>query len=152
MLHNKTTQTAIAAMSRLSEVYSQPEVKLSSRDIAESRNLPAPIVAKILTELSRAGWVTGAPGPNGGYRLAVDPSTVSLFDISSLFERESDVACPFGPGWCGNGEPCPLHHDLSKMRQQEQTYCENTTFAIFQTAADRKNVAANPRPRKKTRR
>jgi Rrf2 family protein len=131
MLHNRTTQTAIAAMSRLAELYDQ-SATASSKDIAESRGLPVPVVAKILTELSRAGWVTGAPGPRGGYRLAFPPQEITLYDIVDLFERETHVACAFGPSWCGTGDPCPLHESLTNFRQKELEYCQKTTLAIFQ--------------------
>jgi len=119
-------------MSRLAELYGGPSAVASSRDIAESRNLPVPIVAKILTELSRAGLVTGSPGPNGGYRLAFEPAEISLQDIVSLFERESEVACAFGPGWCGTQAPCPLHDELTRLRAVEQEFCQSTTLAVFQ--------------------
>lgn len=132
MLHQKTTQNAIAAMSRLAELYEQPDQLCSSRDIAESRNLPVPIVAKILTELSRGGLITGSPGPGGGYRLARPPGDISLRDVVDLFEREPETACPYGPGWCGTGEPCPLHNSMMAMQHIIDEYLAHTTFASFQ--------------------
>jgi Rrf2 family protein len=132
MLHQKTSQNAISAMSRLAELYDQDQ-PASSADIARARNLAQPLVAKILTGLARAGLVVGSPGPGGGYRFAKSPREVSLFDVVSIFEREPGTACPFGPGWCGNGEPCPLHHSLTAMNQIETDYLKNTTFAVFCT-------------------
>lgn len=134
MLHQKTTQNGVSAMSRLAELY-ESEVLASSRDIAEARNLAQPLVAKILTTLSRAGLVAGSPGPGGGYRLAKSPKEISLFDVVTLFEREAKTACPFGPGWCpdagGKGEPCPLHQSMVAMNQIEMDYLRNTTFDVF---------------------
>lgn len=129
--HQKTTQNAISAMSRLAELYSDPNCVVSSREIAESRELPVPIVAKILTDLSRGGLVTGAPGPGGGYRLAKPPSEISLRDVVELFERASGSACPYGPRWCGNQAPCPLHNSLMAMQQIYQDYLRNTSFSVF---------------------
>ncbi len=133
MIQQKTTRNAIAAMSRLAELYSCESTNLvSSREIAESRNLPVPLVGKILTELSRGGLVSGSPGPGGGYRLARPPSEISLKDVVLLFERESDEPCPFGPGWCGKKEPCPLHDSLSAMMVEFDEYLIQTTFAEFE--------------------
>jgi Rrf2 family iron-sulfur cluster assembly transcriptional regulator len=132
MIHQKTTQNAISAMSRLAELYADSAYLASSREIAESRNLPVPLVAKILTVLSRGALVTGSPGPGGGYRLSKSPSAISLKDVIILFEREGETACPFGPGWCGTKQPCPLHDSITAIDQIFQDYLKNTTFAAFE--------------------
>lgn len=137
----KTTQNAIAAMSRLAELYADPNEVASSRQIAESRNLPVPVVAKILTELSRGGLVTAAPGPGGGYRLAKSPVEISLKDVVDLFEKENVTACPYGPNWCGKEAPCPLHHSLTALLQIHNDYLRNTNFSVFaQTTIASSNV------------
>lgn len=117
-------------MSRLAELYPNDQ-PASSADIAKARNLAQPLVAKVLTTLARAGLITGSPGPGGGYRFAKNPKETSLLDVASLFERDSDTACPFGPGWCGNNEPCPLHQSLLAMKHIETDYLKNTTFDVF---------------------
>lgn len=142
MYQQKMTQNAIAAMSRLAELYSTTSNLASSKDIAESRNLSVPLVAKILTELSRGGLVTGSPGPGGGYRLARPPSEITLHDVARLFERESTTACPYGPGWCGIQEPCPLHDSFLKMKQISDEFAESTTFAVFQNTSRKKKGAS----------
>jgi len=131
--YGKTAQTAIAAVSRLAEVFAiDKRVKLNSADIAEVRHLPQPIVAKVLTILSQSGIVNGSPGPGGGYWLARSPDTVSLYDVVSQFERmEDNVSCPFGPEYCGTGPQCPLHHDLLKIREQMIAFLKTSTFARF---------------------
>ena len=133
-------------MSRLAELYADNE-QASSRDIARSRNLAQPLVAKILTTLARAELIVGSPGPGGGYRLAREPREISLYDVVSLFERESDTGCPFGPGWCtesgGDGEPCPLHNSLVAMKQLEVDYLERTNFEVFSSNPKSKRRPAN---------
>jgi Rrf2 family iron-sulfur cluster assembly transcriptional regulator len=133
MIHQKTTQNAIAAMSRLAELYGDGAARLaSSKEIAESRNLPVPLVGKILTGLSRGGLVIGSPGPGGGYQLAKPPSKISLKDVVVLFEREVGEPCPYGPGWCGNEEPCPLHDSFATLKKNFDDYLVKTTFAAFE--------------------
>jgi len=145
MLYQKTTQNAVAAVSRLAELYHDPNQRASSRDIAESRNLPAPIVAKILTELSRGGIIEGSPGPGGGYRLARPPAEVSLQDVANLFERDTNTACPYGPGWCGVEEPCPLHQSMVAMRHKIDEFLEGTSFAMFESSKKRDTKRARSR-------
>ncbi len=134
MLYHKATQNAIAAVSRLAELFHDPDQRLSSRDIAASRDLPVPIVAKILTDLAHAGLIVGAPGPRGGYRLARPPAEISLADVASLFERDARPTCPYGPNWCGTGTPCPLHESMVSMRRQIDEYLANTNFSVFESS------------------
>ena len=131
--YGKTAQTAIAAVSRLAEVYDADRpVKLNSAQIAERRRLPQPVVAKLLTGLSQAGIVHGSPGPGGGYWLAQPPADVSLYDVVSVFEKlEDNVSCPFGPDYCGHGPHCPMHFDMLRIREQLLAFLKTTTFARF---------------------
>jgi Rrf2 family iron-sulfur cluster assembly transcriptional regulator len=132
-LYGKTTQTAIAAMSRLAQVYDpEGQVRLSSSDIAQSRNLPQPVVAKVLTILSQAGLIVGSPGPGGGYALARSPESITLYEVASLFERMGDqVYCPFGPEWCGKKSPCPLHEQLVVLLAENEAFLRRNTFGQF---------------------
>lgn len=119
-------------MSALAERYDGGKTVLSSLDIAKDRNLPQPLVAKLLTTLSTGGLVDGTRGPGGGYWLAKSPSRISLADIVELFEKENEgIMCPFGPGWCGKGEPCPLHNELAAMDTQWGNFMRKTTLAVF---------------------
>lgn len=129
--YGKTAQNAIAAMSSLAEVYSSGD-RLSSLDISRQRHLSKPLVAKLLVVLSQAGLVRGAPGPGGGYSLAKHPSRISLLSIVALFEKESDrLMCPFGPHWCGKGDPCPLHDELAALDDQLYQFLARTKLDAF---------------------
>jgi Rrf2 family transcriptional regulator, iron-sulfur cluster assembly transcription factor len=133
--YGKTAEYAVAAVSLLAQVYHEKK-KLSSQEIAESRELPKPVVAKVLTILSQAGIVTGSPGPGGGYSLAKPPESIKLMDIAECFDRkESTLSCPFGPNHCGRGNPCPLHHQLAAIRDRLTQFLQNNTLAVFTTAA-----------------
>lgn len=131
--YGKTSQNAISAISYLAQHYKGESSKLvSSLDIAEDRELPKPLVAKLLTVLSQTGIVKGAPGPRGGYRLAKDPAEISLKSVIDVFEKNSDcLQCPYGPKYCGKNDPCPLHDKLEGMAKMFTHFIENTTFAEF---------------------
>ncbi len=55
-MYGKATQNAIAAMSRLAEVYDGGKTRISAADIAASRDLQKPFVSKLLSTLSNAGY------------------------------------------------------------------------------------------------
>jgi len=129
--YGKMSGCAVAAMSALAECHPDG-VQLSSHQIAVARNLSQPLVAKVLTVLSQAGLVQGTRGPGGGYRLARPPGEITLFEVVDLFEGHRDPsACPFGPGWCGVGDPCPLHHVLVEMSESAASRLKKANFGSF---------------------
>ncbi|GDX12081.1 hypothetical protein LBMAG57_38530 [Verrucomicrobiota bacterium] len=134
-MYGKQTETAIAALSRLAEVWDEGRTRLSAAEIADQRGLPRAMVAKILSTLSQASLVDGSPGPGGGYALARAPHLIRLREPHELFERE-DVStnCPFGGGVCGVGDPCAMHDRLKSMQGAIRKLLEETTFEIFRKA------------------
>jgi Rrf2 family protein len=135
--YGKVAQAAICATSLLAEHFDAKAPKrFSSGEIAQARKLSQALVAKVLTILSQAGIVTGAPGPRGGYTLARAPAEITLLDVVAPFERqESSVACPYGEGWCGTGPQCPLHNQLLKFRTDVANFLSSTTLHSFRVAA-----------------
>ena len=128
-IYGKTAANAIAVVSYLA---ADPSRRSGSGEIAKSRGISRALTAKLLTQLAAAGLVRGQPGPGGGYTLALPASKIRLFDVVSLFEQTATSSvCPFGHGWCGNGEPCPLHDSISMMIDANRSFMEKTTLAAF---------------------
>ena len=128
-LYGKTAANAIAVMSYLAE---RPSELVGSSEIAAARKNSHALTAKLLTQLSSAGFVKGQPGPGGGYLLAKDASEITLLNIVALFEQtEGPSLCPFGQGWCGYGDPCPLHESLLSMEVRSRTFLETTQLSVF---------------------
>ena len=142
---SKFTQQAVAAVSRLAEVHKDGDAWLSAADIAESRNLRKPASAKVLSVLAQEGLVVGFPGPGGGYRLSRPPAQISLWDVVQLFDREPTMSCPYGPGWCGNGDPCPLHDSLVELHSTVEAYLRAKTFDVF-ASGSRPGTAPSKKP------
>ena len=135
--YGKTASNAISAMSYLAEHYGNEHVKASSAAIATDREISKPLVAKVLTILSQASLVAGSPGPGGGYFLAKHPSEISLIEIVRLFEKVDSVSrCPFGPNWCGNKEPCPIHDQLVALNDTGTKFLFETSLEVFMKSRD----------------
>lgn len=129
---SRSTQIAISAMGYMAEVHADPTRKLSLTEIAESRELQAPFLGKILVALSRSGLVEGWRGPGGGYRLGREPSKIQLKEIADLFEREDTLyVCPYGKNYCGRGATCPLHDQIDFLNETIDQFLETTTLAAF---------------------
>ncbi len=133
-MYSKQTETAIAALSRLAEGYDGGKTQLSVTEIANSRGLQRPFLAKILTTLSQANLVVGTPGPGGGFTLTKPPREISLIEVYRLFEHQQIThACPYGGGICGSGTPCALHDQLLDVQQSVDRLLLETTLEGFQT-------------------
>lgn len=130
--YGKLARQAVSAMSYLAERHGCDMPLISSAEVARARNIPPALAAKLLSEAAAAGLVRGVTGPGGGYRLSRPPEEIRLADIVRIFERDqTEHPCPFGPGWCGNGKPCPLHEDFVRLDMEGKRFLEETTLAVF---------------------
>ena len=59
---------------------------LKGEQLARSENIPAKFLENILGELRRAGMVSSQRGADGGYRLARQPSDISVADVIRALE------------------------------------------------------------------
>lgn len=129
--YGKMSGCAIAAMSAVAEHHPSGKA-LTSSDIARLRNLSQPLVAKVMTALTLAGYIIGTRGPGGGYRLAKNPDTIRIYDIVSVFEGvEGELECPFGPGYCGHHPPCPMHETLAALQNSYIQELKNCHLGLF---------------------
>ena len=130
--YGRLAQQAVSAMSYLAEKYAPDGPSISSTEVGLARKIPKALAAKLLSEAATAGLCKGVTGPGGGYRLKCPPEEIRLVEIVRLFERElEEFPCPFGPGWCGNGNPCPLHDDFLRLEESGRRFLEETTLAVF---------------------
>ena len=128
----KTAQNAISAISYLAECYRDKVGPVSSQAVADARGLSKPLAAKILTTLSQSGIVRGSTGPGGGYQLGMPPAEIKLLDVVTHFELQNKaVMCPFGEGWCGNFDPCPLHDEIMALGEDLERFLVENNFGGF---------------------
>lgn len=116
----------------MSYLAADPSKRCGSAEIAKARKISRALTAKLLTQLAAAGLVSGQPGPGGGYTLAKPAGKIRLIDIIQLFEQtETPTLCPFGSGWCGRGDPCPLHDSIAEMVESNRKFMETSHLGVF---------------------
>lgn len=71
---------ALSALIELATVYASG-YPLQSREIARRQNIPDRYLEQVLATLKRGGLVRSQRGVNGGYLLALEPSSVSVLDV-----------------------------------------------------------------------
>ncbi len=79
------------------------------KDIASRQDLSQKYLEQIVTALSRAGFVKGIRGPQGGYRLALEPRECTVADILKVVEGNlAPVEClEETPNQCDRCGMCP---------------------------------------------
>ena len=100
----------------LTVLAARPGDVLSAPDLAEHAGLEAPTVAKLLKPLAQAGLVEGFRGANGGYRLARDPSAISLVEIVEAMEGPLGMTeCSLHDGHCGIEQSCGVRANWRRI-------------------------------------
>ncbi len=64
----------------------EPQRHIPAAEIAERYGESAHHLAKVLSELARAGIVESVRGVGGGYRFVANPRRLTLLDVIRLFE------------------------------------------------------------------
>jgi len=106
---SQTTEYALRAMVWLA--YTGSELTPTSL-LAERTSVPFNYLAKVLQSLARAGLITGRRGVGGGYRLARDPSEISMLEVINAISPVKPIdSCPLGIESHGTSL-CALHRRL----------------------------------------
>jgi Rrf2 family protein len=83
---------------------------VSARLIAERARIPKRFVAHVMSDLGRAGLVTGSTGRRGGYRLAAPSAEIDLLTIVDAVEdRGLPPRCVLRGGICDASGRCAVH-------------------------------------------
>lgn len=83
------------------------------REIADTYNIPFPVLAKVMQQLARHNFVEPIKGAQGGYRLKVDPVEIDLWQFLEQMEGRSAIVGCFVDDDCNQLTTCmirsPLH-------------------------------------------
>ena len=85
-LSAKTEYACIAVLELACQYAGQKPVRI--RSIAQRHGIPARFLVQILLQLKAAGLVQSTRGAAGGYRLARDPTQVTLRDVTQILDGQ----------------------------------------------------------------
>jgi Rrf2 family protein len=104
-----TSQYALRALCHLARHSGEA---ILGRDLAQSVEIPANYLSKVLLTLRNAGLVDTTRGLGGGYRLGRPANAIHLIDVVELFEEVSRTrpSCFLGRRRpCSETKPCAAH-------------------------------------------
>jgi len=136
-----TSDYALRAILVLARHYGQRPLRAD--EIADATAAPRNYLAKTLNALAKAGLVTSARGPAGGFALAVAPEELTLARVTDCFdEPRPQTRCMLGTAPCDLAHPCTAHHRWTAIRQAQRAPLATTTAADL--LADRAPAVASP--------
>ncbi|WP_366935566.1 Rrf2 family transcriptional regulator [Chitinophaga sp.] len=130
-IFSKTCEYAMRAVFYVAQ-RSHEGYKVGIKEIAEQINSPEPFLAKILQRLSKEGLIQSVKGPNGGFYFDAASLNRPLADIVTAVDGNAIfTGCGLGLTYCSEANPCPLHEEFKKVRNQITYMLNNTTIGKF---------------------
>jgi Rrf2 family protein len=118
--------------------------RASTQEIAERQNIPAPFLAKIISQLSLSGLVNTHRGAGGGVMLARPPAEISLLQVIEALDGPVRLnRCAVDPGMCPRDETCPVHQVWTRAQESLVTTLHDTTFDLLAGDAARQGRPAS---------
>ncbi|WP_033564484.1 RrF2 family transcriptional regulator [Sphingobacterium sp. SYP-B4668] len=128
---SKTCEYAIRAVFYIAQS-SHEGRKVGIREIAEKVKSPEPFLGKILQNLSKEGLIQSSKGPNGGFFIDPEGLKKPIADIVMAVDGEQIfIGCGMGLDYCSEKNPCPLHNDFKKVRNQLSIMLKKTSIGQF---------------------
>jgi len=107
---------------------------VSSHVISKNQGIPEVFLQKTVQQLARAGLVATQRGIQGGVRLAVAASEITIADVLQAIEGPIAINPCLGSGFnCPNSVTCQVRYILN--RAQDAMYLELSRETIADIAA-----------------
>jgi len=88
----------------------------NAREVAESTQLPLPVVSKILKSLARGGLLVSHRGAKGGYSLARDSEEIRVTEMIGALEGPFGLTeCVMHPGACPQESNCDVREPWQRI-------------------------------------
>lgn len=115
-MFSKTCEYAVRAVIYIAQT-SKDDGKVSIKEIARGIDAPEHFIGKILQDLGKKGLIQSLKGPTGGFYLDATSRKYSLADVVKAVDGDKIFyGCGLGLSQCSEVEPCPLHHEFKKIR------------------------------------
>jgi len=103
--------------------------RASTQEIAERQSIPAPFLAKIISQLSLSGLVNTHRGAGGGVMLARPAGEINLLQVIEALDGPVRLnRCAVDPGMCPQDQTCPVHHVWTQAQEHLVAALHDTTF------------------------
>ncbi len=90
----------------------------AAREISDEYGLPAELLAKTLSSLSRAGLATASEGMRGGYIIARPSGSISVHEVIVAIEGDLALVECMEKGTCSLHDVCTIKDPLRILQER----------------------------------
>jgi len=124
---SKTSEYALRIMSYM--INSDQQV-FSAKHLIEKLDVPDKYLRRLMTDLSKSGFIKSLQGREGGYVFAKNANKIFISDIIDAVEGiDKYSGCILGHKHCSDDNPCSLHFQYAPIRDAELEMFKMTTLA-----------------------
>jgi Rrf2 family protein len=142
----KLQKNTLLALYSLLEFAARPGELVPASEVADRYGESAHHLAKVLSELTRAGLVESVRGVGGGYRFVANERRLTLLDVIRLFEDLGSHA-PSGHDGAAPAEQA-LAQVLAEIDQTTEATFGSITVATMLKMVQRAGTAPPPLPQR----
>jgi len=103
--------------------------KVQLDEIAEKLSVPRHFLGKIMQQVVKAGFLKSTKGPYGGFSLSKETLQTPLIKLIEVTDdMEQFKVCILKLKHCDNANPCPLHYDMQKIKNDLFNKFQQTTI------------------------
>ena len=137
------SQTAEYALRAVVDLAFHFGASRTTLQVSQATRVPADYLAKILQDLNRQGLVRSQRGPGGGFALARDPRSMTVYDVLLAVDPPRRIhTCPLGLKAHAHAL-CPLHRRLDEAMERSERAFRSTTIAEITAEPDPARQHAN---------
>jgi Rrf2 family protein len=104
---SKTSEYALRILIYMAK---EPDQLYTAKQLIEELKVSDKYLRKIMTGLSKSGFIRSIQGRDGGYVFVKRPEEIMLFDIIDSVEGMGKLnACLLGFEQCSSTNPCAMH-------------------------------------------
>jgi Rrf2 family protein len=101
-------------------------------EVAHAMHIPKSFLAKILQRLTKNNILISTRGVKGGFKLAKEPSEISLFDIMMSIQGPATInLCVIDSKKCRLSTTCSVHPVWVDIRQEVEKRLQKQTIAAL---------------------
>ena len=133
MILSKTSEYAIRILSYMASTEGE---LFSAKSILEKISIPQKYMRRIMTDLSKHGFIQSVQGRDGGYKFLKSPSEIFVSDIiDALDGMEKFVGCILGFEQCSCENPCALHNSYIETKEKLHKTFSQTNLETIKDSA-----------------